>query len=178
MTSNAFLAAFNRFSSRRGLPSCMYSTAITAQISSEQHIKCRTWKAGVKSTKFHLKRILGTSVLTYEEMLTTLTEIEACLNSHPLCPMNNDFAPLTSAHFLIGEPLTSIPRPSMLDININRLDRYQLIQRLTEFFWQRWTSEYLSRLQQRPKWQNVHTNLEIGNLVLFKDERLLQRNGH
>ena len=39
------------------------------------------WEAGVKSTKFHLRRIIGESVLTYSEMATLLSRISACLNS-------------------------------------------------------------------------------------------------
>ncbi|CAK1588027.1 unnamed protein product [Parnassius mnemosyne] len=39
------------------------------------------WEAGVKSIKFHLKRILGNTTLTYEEMSKVTSQIEACLNS-------------------------------------------------------------------------------------------------
>ena len=38
------------------------------------------WEAAVKSVKFHLKRVLGDSLLTFEEMSTLLAQIEACLN--------------------------------------------------------------------------------------------------
>lgn len=38
------------------------------------------WEAGVKSCKFHLKRVVGESLLTFEELNTVLTQIEACLN--------------------------------------------------------------------------------------------------
>lgn len=135
------------------------------------------WEAGVKSTKFHLKRILGNARLTYEEMSTTLVEIEGCLNSRPLCPMTNDandITSLTPAHFLIGESIIAPPRPSVLDTNVNRLDHWQRVQQITEHFWQQWSKEYLNRLQRRPKWATKTPNIEVNDLVIIKDERLPQ----
>lgn len=62
------------------------------------------WEAGVKSVKYHLKRTVGDAKLTYEELTTALYQIEACLNSRPLCAMNEDpnELVLTPAHFLVG----------------------------------------------------------------------------
>jgi hypothetical protein len=48
------------------------------------------WKAAVKSMKYHLRRTLGAHIATYEELCTLLAEIEACLNSRPLCALAND----------------------------------------------------------------------------------------
>lgn len=48
------------------------------------------WEAGVKSVKHHLKRVVGNQLLTYEAMITILTQIEAILNSRPLCALTDD----------------------------------------------------------------------------------------
>ena len=65
------------------------------------------WEAAVKSFKTHLKRIVGNVRLTYEETSTVLTQIEACLNSRPLVPVNapddDSIEVLTPGHFLIGQ---------------------------------------------------------------------------
>lgn len=65
------------------------------------------WEAGVKSVKHHLRRVIGTSKLTVEELATLLVQIEACVNSRPLTPLT-DTNVLTPGHFLIGEPIAAV----------------------------------------------------------------------
>jgi len=48
------------------------------------------WEAAVKSMNYHLRRTLGSQVATYEVQCTSLAEIEACLNSKPLCALSDD----------------------------------------------------------------------------------------
>ena len=74
------------------------------------------WEAGVKSLKYHWKRIVGKALLTFEEFNTLLTQVEAYLSSQPLIALSNEpndptyFSP---GHFLIGAPLTSFPQPDL-----------------------------------------------------------------
>ncbi|XP_048486334.1 uncharacterized protein LOC125490598 [Plutella xylostella] len=134
------------------------------------------WEAGVQSAKRHLTRVNGDTKLTYEEMATLLAQIEACLNSRPLCQLDNTLdtlTPLTPGHFLIGEPLMiTVPDMNYEDKNVNLLTRWQLIQRMTQDFWRRWQNEYLNTLQQRYKWQERVPAPRIGDIVVIKQDDL------
>ena len=84
------------------------------------------WEACAKSMKHHLVRVLGKFTPTWEEMLTCLCHIEACLNSRPLTALREDILDmpaLTPGHFLIGDALKSLPEKSCLDLNENLLTR-------------------------------------------------------
>ncbi|CAG9137874.1 unnamed protein product [Plutella xylostella] len=135
------------------------------------------WEAAVKSVKFHLRRVLGLAHLTYEEMSTCLSQIEAILNSRPLTPLpsdpSNDFTALTPAHFLIGRSLMSVPHPQVTDANIKLLPRYQRVEQIRQHFWNRFSNEYLSLLQQKTKWhRSSPEQLMEGTLVLVKDRTM------
>lgn len=131
------------------------------------------WEAGIKSVKTHLKRVIGNASLTYEELYTLLVQLEAMLNSRPLIPLSNhpdDLAILTPAHFLIGDSLLSNCQPDIKHIKYNRLSRFQYLEQLRQHFWSRWAKEYLSTLQQRPKWYKSFANVKLNDLVLVKED--------
>ncbi|XP_058449054.1 uncharacterized protein LOC131429015 [Malaya genurostris] len=131
------------------------------------------WEACVKSTKHILNRVTLDVILTQEEMSTTVAQIEACLNSRPLTPISNDptdLEALTPGHFLIGAPLQSLPEPDLCSLSVNRLSRWQLMQRILQSFWSRWYLEYLPALQKLQKWPGIHPNLSVGDMVLVQEE--------
>ncbi|XP_045449608.1 uncharacterized protein LOC123658209 [Melitaea cinxia] len=203
LSKDAFLAAFNRFISRRGKPQNIYSdngtTFVGACNDLKRFLKFNNpyiqsnlaelninfnfippysphfggiWEAAVKSVKTLLYRILNLTHLVYEELSTCLYQIEAILNSRPLTPLSTDpldLTFLTPAHFLIGRPLMSVPYPPLQDVNINRLQRFQRIEKLRQHFWSRYTHEYIHQLQQKQKWHASSGKLEIGDIVLIRD---------
>lgn len=130
-------------------------------------------ESAIRSVKHHLRRVIGDSTLTYEEMTTVLNKVEACLNSRPLHPISNDpndLDVLTPAHFLIGEPIVTIPECSVMNQQPSLLTRWKLTQQMVQRFWARWSTDYLHTLQQRRKWQQRERNLRIGDLVLVLDD--------
>ena len=121
------------------------------------------------------------AILTYEELSTLLCKIEACLNSRPLTALTNDpqdLNPLTPGHFLRGEALLAPPEPSKETTSLSDIKRLEYVQQLKNNFWSRWKDEYLSRLQQRPKWLVRKRNLTVGDLVVIKNENYLHNLGH
>ncbi|XP_039311341.1 uncharacterized protein LOC105201279 [Solenopsis invicta] len=173
-TADAFLAAFRRFVSRRGLCLHLYtdcgtnfvgadrqlrgllgmasksSRSIVGKLAEEgvewhfnppaaPHFGC-LWEAAVEAFKHHLRRVIGESTLTYEEMATFLAEVEACLNSRSLQALSEDadeLDVLTPGHFLVGGPLKAIPEPALTGIPPSKLTRWKLLQQMRDHLWQR-----------------------------------------
>lgn len=203
-----FLAAFQRFASRRGLPSHMYSdngtnfhgadrelqesfarlrsdTSVLAQLANDSvnwHFISAAaphfgglWEAGVRSFKHHFRRIVGSRPLSWAEFATLLCKIEACLNSRPITALSDDpsdLSSLTSGHFLIGRPITAVPEESAIDIDPNRLSRWQLVRAMHEQICRSWTKDYLHSLQIRHKWPKPQPPIQVNELILMKNSLL------
>ncbi|CAB0011196.1 unnamed protein product, partial [Nesidiocoris tenuis] len=209
LTTEAFLASFQRFTSLRGLPTDVYSDCGSNFLGAASYLKelyqwfssqtskqelldyaLKTnirwhfnppqtphmggiWEAGVKSVKRHLRLMSSQTPLTYEEYTTLFSKIGAILNSRPLCPLStdpNESDYLSPGHFMVGGPLVVAPEPSLLDERESLLTRWQLVSRKAEYFWKRWSREYLATLQTRPKWLQRKENVQIGDLVLLKED--------
>lgn len=157
-TTEAFIAAYKRFTGRRGICATLRSDCGTNFVGADKALRQRfdsssnelkelatllanngttwlfnppsaphfggKWEAAVKSTKFHLIRSIGESILTYEELATLLTQIEAILNSRPLSPLSEDSEDceaLSPGHFLVGDALSVIPEPNLFHEPSSRL---------------------------------------------------------
>ncbi|XP_073841866.1 uncharacterized protein [Musca autumnalis] len=91
------------------------------------------WEAAVKQAKFLLLRAVGKVLLTQEEMVTMLAEVEAVLNSRPIAPLSpdpNDVEALTPGHLLVGAGLRSLPPE--YDVEDSDSKRWQMLSGLKQ----------------------------------------------
>ena len=131
------------------------------------------WEAAVKSAKTLLLKNAGFANLTYEELHTLIIEIEAILNSRPIAPMSddpNDGEALTPGHLLIGSALIAMPDETLNMDKPGLLTRWQRITYLKQQFWNAWSRDYLTSLQERSKWLTPRPDIAVGQLVLIHED--------
>ncbi|XP_075150880.1 uncharacterized protein LOC142224988 [Haematobia irritans] len=133
------------------------------------------WEAAVKSFKTHFRKHASGFKYTFEEFSNVLSRIEACLNSRPLCPMSEssqDLVALTPAHFLVGSPILAPPEQLEEGSPLHLVHRFRKMKALSQQFCLRWKEEYLKGLQKRYKWKFPQRDIEVGDLVVIRDEQL------
>ena len=129
-------------------------------------------EAAVKSMKYRLRRTLGSHVATYEELCILLAEIEACLNSRPLCALSDEFfqpnifVSWTFSNWwttyllltILMSNATDFPggKPTNNNYNSSGNDGHPTT----------------SSLQQRQCWQRTSPNLQPGDLVLLREDNM------
>ena len=139
------------------------------------------WEAAVKSAKFHLKRVIGSQLMSFEEMMTITCQVEACLNSRPLgiqhCHNSEGIEPLTPGHFLTGSKLVMYPETTT-STQMSLMKRWTLCQQIVQEFWTRWSTEHLQQLRAPAaatsfqKMEPCHT--QLGDWRCRFNERCLQ----
>ncbi|CAB3995911.1 PREDICTED: uncharacterized protein LOC106817579 [Paramuricea clavata] len=214
MTSQAFLRSFRRFTSRRSTPLLVVSdNAKTFKAASKElmtlmrdpqvkkyflqqrmqwsfNLEKAPWWGGfferlVGSLKRCLKKTIGKARLSYDELVTAVTEAESILNSRPLSYVSSEDVeePLTPAHLLSGRRILSLPdrhqenpedEDFQVDLSTNDLNkRVRYLNDIIEHFWRRWRNEYLVELRnahKSPKKTVEKSSVEVGDIVLVHDE--------
>ena len=142
LTGDAFLRCFKRFTAHHGIPKEMKSDNektfkaaakslttlfdiphVSSFLASRKvkwsfNLEKAPWWGGffgrmVRCVKRSLKKTLGTTRLSYEELLTVLIDIESVLNSRPLTYLSTEDLkePLTPSHLLHGRRVRTCPVP-------------------------------------------------------------------
>jgi len=164
LETEQFLATFNRFAARRGVPKKIWSDN-GSTFSKAKKVLAVDWEFGppygphhqglaeaaVKSSKRSLLKVTKGRVLTFEEYTTLFARIEAVLNSRPLCRQSNGSV-LTPGHFLTGSHLLIPDDDPLSDVS---LACYKFIDQLFANFWSAWSKDYLNQLSNRTRWYKV-----------------------
>ncbi|XP_063896667.1 uncharacterized protein LOC135118464 [Helicoverpa armigera] len=128
------------------------------------------WEAAVKSLKYHLRRVVGEQKLTFEEFSTVLAQLEAVLNSRPLCPLTedpNDLDFLSPSSFInLNQDMT------ILETETDMRTRWHLTQKIVQDIWKRWHAEYLTQLSARSKWRHSQPDIQLNDIVTINDANL------
>ena len=134
----------------------------------------------IRCVKRCLKKILKNAKLSYEELLTVVTEVECVLNSRPLTYMSSDDLeePLTPSHLMTGRRLLSIPDEIVVaeeetsEVSLlTRRRRYLLL--LLSHFWRRWKREYVVELREHHRAKKGTSNgrsIKLGDIVTVMEE--------
>ena len=187
---DCFINVLRRFLSRRGTPKTIHFDNGTNLVGGAREIKeaiaawnektkashaSGVWERLIRSTGIALRAILGNILVDEEVLATVLTEVEAILNSRPLCTASDDpddQEPLTPNYLLLQKAVHNLPPGSFVKEDLFSRKKWRQAQILADHFWKRWLKEYILSLQERQKWQKPRRNAEVGDLVLLVDDCL------
>lgn len=193
LSTSDFIQAMRRFIARRGRISVMYSdngTNFTGlnnalkqldwpTIENEFRAKEIRWKFNPPSSpwwggfwerligilKDLLRKNLGRSSLSYEELQTLICECESVMNNRPLTYVSEEqeLKTLTPSMFLQNLPLNDVPDLDQIE-RTNIVKRWRHIQKVRENLKQRFKREYLGFL--RSSVAKREDKIKVGDVVL------------
>ena len=206
LTVTSFSQAFRRFVSRRGLPEKLLTdnakTFKSASVDVKKIIKSSEvkkylanrqidwqfimeqapwwggfWERLVRSVKRCLKKSVGRSLLTFQELRTLV--VEATLNNRPLTYIYDDeeeFSyPLTPADLIYGRQIATMPHQRHCNVistfqPLTKRARYHF--RLLKGFTKQWRKDYLLGLREyhRNRTGAIEQSIRVGDIVVLKEE--------
>ena len=196
LTTESFLLAFRRFTSRCGNPKTIISdnaptfkkasTVIQQKINLYPRWKfipvAAPWFGGfyermIGLTKLTLKKVLGRALVKEDNLRTILSEIEKTINSRPLTYISSnidDAEPLTPQLLLSGRSFAASEEDSVTsNTNLTRstyIDDYHRQQKILRDLQKRWRNEYLTaRRENKSSLGKNNQKLSVGDVVLMEE---------
>ena len=136
-----------------------------------------------KSVLKSLLRSIGEQVLSLNELNTLLAETSQLVNERPIGLKPNESVDshyLSPNSLLLGrssDRIASGPfRPNVQEITDQNSfkSRFQLIQAITDQFWQTWTKLYFPSLIIHQKWHSERRNLQKDDICMIQDSNTLR----
>ena len=125
----------------------------------------------MKSCKHALKKAIGEQVLSPFELYTCLLEVANLVNQRPIgrIPTDPDDGGYISPNdMILGRASANVAQGPFLETR-NPRHRVELVQRIVDSFWQRWTKDVLPLLTPRRKWNVDRRNVRIDDIVMLAD---------
>ena len=212
LSTETFLLAFRRFASRRSLPSVMISDNASTYLAAAEELKMLFesdhikealgrqgvdwqfiprrapwyggfWERLIGLTKQAIRKTLGRSFISLQQLQTIVVEVESMLNDRPLTYVNSDLQdlqPLTPSHLLYGRRIQQAPRPledqeeendpSFVD-GVDLRKRVDKLTQLISHFSSRWKREYLTSLREFYKTSRQGKQLiRTGDVVIVHED--------
>jgi len=72
---------------------------------------------------------------------------------------------LSTGHFIWGKANETIDEPDLTHLNAGPLNCWQKLCQMQQAFWRKWSTFYLSLLQEHEKWQGTRQNLHPKTMV-------------
>lgn len=210
MSTETFICSLKRFCARRGMPCRSISDngktfkaaakVIKGIITDEEvkqylsHISVKwlfnlakaPWWGGVfermvRSTKRCLRKTIGQARLSYDELLTAVTEVEAIINSRPprtsLLMIWRNLSLHCRQLLCLPDNLCCQGEIEDSDFQISANDLSRRVKHLNNTlnqFWRRWKHEYLIKLReshQHNSSASTGTKIAVGDLVMVYNEK-------
>ena len=209
LSATVFLLAFRRFTSRRGLPRIIMSDNAKTfkhcsreimKISRAKEVNCYMtnhqvewkfivekapwwggyWERLVQSVKRCLKKTIGRSTLSFDELATVLVEIESTLNNRPLTYLYGDeecsSQAVTPADLIYGRKISKTATNQQYEVvstakSLTKRAKHQL--RVLNTFMNQWQKDYLLSLRKRRGLIQPTSNtrpIKEGEVVILREE--------
>ena len=135
----------------------------------------------VQTVKRSMLKVLGSASLNFEEYSTLLYEIAALINSRPIIyvdDVGDGGEPISPSMLITGRSPVQVP--PFYEVNVDRnppqmcRERLKYLEKLKNYFWNRWTKEYLAELREIHSRRKVGTGFQqpsVGEVVLVKGEK-------
>jgi hypothetical protein len=217
MTAGSFIEALKRFTGHHPIPRLIYSDNASTFVNASNHLlklfnhpkvqeelaamriiwkfipKAAPWFGGwwerlIALTKTALRKMVGHTILSFTQLQTVSTQIEAIMNDRSLTKITTDMnsmQPLTPSHLLYGQRLTTLPyhydaEEELLDPSYGGPSQqpqvmtkaYLRSQNILRSFWRIWSSVYVPSLREHHQKTKgpMKDTVKVGDVVQIQSE--------